>query len=155
MQSFSPAKLLLLGISVLIAAVAVAEILVRFGNAFPRAHPSLALSMAVIGIGAYAASLPIASYRKAREKLEQGKRPNSFRAFRILVFARATIITAVGFVGWFAGQLLWLLLFGNPVESLLFATLLALGSSTLMLLLGFLAEWNCRAPKDPDGEAKS
>jgi hypothetical protein len=154
MQPISVPKILGLGVSTLVAGFAVSEILVGYGSAFPVAPVSLALSLVVIGIGVFAASLPIARYRKAREQGLKVKRPNSFTAFRILIFARATSITAAGFLGWFLGQLIWLLTLGNPVEGLVMATVLGVGASVLMLILGFLAELNCRAPKDQDGEVK-
>jgi hypothetical protein len=115
----------------------------------------VALSLAVIGIGAFSASFPIARYRKARDAGLPAKRPNPFTAFRILLFARAATITASGFLGWFAGQLLWLFTIGNPVESLVLSTGLNAAGSALMLVLGFLAELNCKAPKDHDGEVDS
>jgi hypothetical protein len=154
MQPISVSKILGLGVSTLVAGFGVAEILVGYGSAFPVAPASLALSLAVIGVGVFAASFPIARYRKAREQGSTVKRPNSFTAFRILLFARATTITAAGFLGWFSGQLIWLLTLGNPVEGLVIATSLGVVASALMLILGLLAELNCRAPKDHDGEVK-
>ena len=155
MQPISSAKVLGLGLSTLAGGFAVSEILVGYGSAFPVAPASLALSLAVIGIGVFAASFPIARYRKAREQGIAAKRPNPFTAFRILLFARAATITAAGFLGWFSGQLIWLLTLGNPVQGLVVSTALGVGGSALMLVLGLLAELNCRAPKDQDGEAKS
>ena len=89
---------------------------------------------------------------KSAERGEFAKRPNPFFAIRILLFARATSITATGFSGWFLGQLGWLFLFGNPVEALVTTTALALLAGLAMLVLGYLAELNCRAPKDPESE---
>lgn len=155
MQPISTAKVLGLGVSTLAGGFAVSEILVGYGSVFPVAPVSLALSLAVIGVGVFAASFPIARYRKAREQGLPAKRPNPFTAFRILIFARAATITAAGFLGWFSGQLIWLLTLGNPVEGLIVATGLSAGGSALMLILGLLAELNCKAPKDQDGEVKS
>lgn len=155
MQSISFGKILALGLSTMVGGFAVAEILVAYGSPFPVAPASLPLSLAVIGVGAFSASFPIANYRKAREKGLPAKRPNPFTAFRILLFARAATITAAGFLGWFLGQLGWLLILGNPVVGLLTATVLGIAGSVLMLILGFLAELNCRTPKDQDGEVNS
>lgn len=155
MQPISVSKILGLGASTLVGGFAVAEILVGYGSAFPVAPASLALSLVVIGVGVFAASFPIARYRKARDQGLTAKRPNSFTAFRILLFARAATITAAGFLGWFTGQLIWLLTLGNPVEGLVIATALGVSASALMLILGVLAELNCRAPKDRDGEVDS
>jgi hypothetical protein len=152
MQPISPSRVSALGVVALAAGFMVSEVLVGYGSAFPLVPVSVALSLAVIGIGVFAASFPIARYRKAREQGLAANRPNSFTAFRILLFARAATITAAGFLGWFAGQLLWLFTLGNPVSNLLLTTTLNTGGSALMLILGLLAELNCRAPKDQDGE---
>jgi hypothetical protein len=152
MQPISPSRVAALGVATLAAGFMVSEVLVGYGSVFPLVPVSVALSLAVIGIGVFAASFPIARYRKAREQGLAANRPNSFRAFSILLFARAAIITAAGFLGWFAGQLLWLFTLGNPVQSLVLTTTLNTAGSALMLILGLLAELNCRAPKDQDGE---
>ena len=155
MQSISVSKLAALGVSTLVLGFASSQFLVGTGSAFPVAPASLALSLAVIGIGVFAASFPIRKYAKGRERGLAVKRPNPLVAFRILLLARASVITSAGFLGWFLGQLLWLNTVGNPVEALLVATLMSVGASALMLLLGVLAELNCKVPKDPDGEVKS
>jgi hypothetical protein len=152
MQPISPSRVSALGVAALASGFMVAEVLVGYGSPFPVSPASVALSLAVIGIGVFSASFPISRYRKAREQGLTAKRPNPFTAFRILLFARAATITAAGFLGWFTGQLLWLFTRGNPVEGLVTATALGVAGSALMLILGFLAELNCRAPKDSDSE---
>lgn len=131
------------------------EILVGFGSPFPLSPTSLAVTLLAIGAGVYFASLPIAKYRKTREQGVESRRPNPFMAVRILAFARACVITSAGFTGWHLGLLLWLWLFGSLVENLVVSTLVSTVSSLAMLLASYLAELNCRAPKDPDGEAQS
>lgn len=152
MPAISWSKLAALFIVALGAGIVVSGLLVRSGSAFPLTPGTLAVTLLVIGIGVYLASLPISHYRRASERGEFAKRPNPFVAIRILLFARATSITATGFSGWFLGQLGWLFLFGNPVEGLVTATALALLAGLAMLALGYLAELNCRAPRDPESE---
>lgn len=152
MQPISTSRVSALGVAALASGFMVSEVLVGYGSPFPIVPASLALSLAVIGVGVFSASFPIARYRKAREQGLAAKPPNPFTAYRILLFARAATITAAGFFGWFAGQLLWLYTLGNPVEGLVFSTALNVAGSALLLILGFLAELNCRAPKDKDGE---
>jgi len=152
MQPISPSRVAALGVAALASGFMVSEVLVGYGSAFPLVPVSVALSLAVIGIGAFSASFPIARYRKARDQGLPAKRPNPFTAFRILLFARAATITASGFLGWFLGQLLWLFTLGNPVPNLVLSSTLNAAGSALMLVLGFLAELNCRAPKNHDGE---
>jgi hypothetical protein len=138
----------------LILGVSASEVLVGFGNPFPASPSSLALTLFVIGIGVYAASIPIARYRKVREQGNIAKRPNPFVAVRILAFARASLITGAGFFGWHLGLILWLWLFGSLIENLVFPSLLGAASSIALLTASYLAELNCRAPKDSDGEAQ-
>ena len=152
MPAISWSKLSALFIVAFGAGLLVSGLLVRSGSAFPALPGTLALTLLVIGIAVFLASLPISHYRKSAERGEFAKRPNPFFAIRILLFARATSITATGFSGWFLGQLGWLFLFGNPVEALVTTTALALLAGGAMLVLGYLAELNCRAPKEPESE---
>lgn len=138
----------------LVLGVSVSEVLVGFGNPFPASPTSLALTLFVIGLGVYSASWPIARYRKVRERGSVAKRPNPFVAVRILAFARASLITGAGFLGWHIGLVLWLWLFGSLIENLVIPSLLGAASSLALLTASYLAELNCRAPKDPDGEAE-
>lgn len=155
MQQISVSKLAGLGLVSFAAGFAVSEILVGFGSPFPVAPASITLSLVVIGIATFAASFPIAQYRRAREKGLPAPRPNSITAFRILIFARASIITATGFLGWFLGQLGWLFVLGNPVSGLVFGVLQGGLGALAMLTLSVFAELNCRVPKDPEREVKS
>lgn len=152
MPAISWSKLAALIIVALGAGLLTSGLLVRSGSAFPVPPGTLAVTLFVIGLGVFLASLPISHYRKSAERGEFAKRPNPFVAIRILLFARATSITASGFGGWFLGQLGWLFLFGNPVEALVFSTAAALLAAGVMLVLGYLAELNCRAPRDPESE---
>jgi hypothetical protein len=107
------------------------------------------------GLAIYLLTLPISGYRAKVEKLVSPapKRPNPFYAFRLLVLARAVMLTGAGFLGWHLGQLVWLVSFSVAPIGLVAPTLFGLGGSGLMLLGGILAELNCRLPKDPDGES--
>jgi len=138
----------------LVLGVSAGEVLVGFGNPFPTSPASLALTLLVTAIGVYAASWPIARYRKHRERGDLVKRPNPFVAVRILAFARASVITGAGFFGWHLGLIVWLWLFGSLIENLVLPTVMGAASSLALLGASYLAELNCRAPKDSDGEAQ-
>ena len=125
-----------------------------FGLGFPATDAFLATSLIAIGIGIYGATFPIFRYRNQLEKAQQQsvKRPDPLLSFRLLVLARAVMITGLGFLGWHIGQLIWLWLFSISPTGLVLPTLVGVGASLLMYLGGLGAEYNCRLPKDPDGE---
>ncbi len=125
-----------------------------FGLGFPATDAFLATSLIAIGIGIYGATFPIFRYRNQLEKAQQQsvKRPDPLLSFRLLVLARAVMITGLGFLGWHIGQLVWLWLFSISPTGLVLPTLVGVGASLLMYLGGLGAEYNCRLPKDPDGE---
>jgi len=125
-----------------------------FGLGFPATDAFLATSLIAIGIGIYGATFPIFRYRNQLEKAQQQsvKRPDPLLSFRLLVLARAVMITGLGFLGWHIGQLVWLWLFSIAPTGLVQPTLVGVGASLLLYLGGLGAEYNCRLPKDPDGE---
>jgi len=125
-----------------------------FGLGFPATDAFLATSLIAIGIGIYGSTFPIFRYRNQVEKLQQRvvKRPDPLLSFRLLVLARAVMITGLGFLGWHIGQLVWLWLFSIAPTGLVQPTLVGVGASLLLYLGGLGAEYNCRLPKDPDGE---
>jgi hypothetical protein len=108
----------------------------------------------VIGLAVWIASLPIAKYRKDRERGKRVAWPNPFYATRVLIMAKATSIASSAFLGWHAGQLLWLLSFGFAPTPVLTTSLIAI-ASLLAVIGGLLAEWNCRASSNSDGEAET
>jgi hypothetical protein len=137
-----------------ISGAGASQIATGFGFGFPATDAFLATSLIAIGIGIYGATFPIFRYRNQLEKAQhQGvKRPDPLLSFRLLVLARAVMITGLGFLGWHIGQLVWLWLFSIAPTGLVQPTLVGVGASLLMYLGGLGAEYNCRLPKDPDGE---
>jgi hypothetical protein len=133
----------------------VAQLSSGFGFAFPSTDAFLATSLVAIGLAIYAATFPIFRYRRELEKGTSGavKRPDPLRSFRLLVLARAVLITALGFAGWHLGQLLWLWLFSIAPQGLVSWASIGLVSSVLMYLGGLGAQYNCRLPKDPDRDS--
>ena len=125
------------------------------GSAFLATSSSLSITLGAIGIVIYFLTWPILRYRLKIEKQvhPQPKRPNPFYAFRLLVLSRAITLTGGGFLGWHLGQIIWLFSFSVAPAGLVAPTLFGLGGSALMLLGGLAAEYNCRLPKDPDGES--
>jgi hypothetical protein len=106
----------------------------------------------VIAVVVYFASYPIFRYRKKAEKYESGprpNRPNPFYAFRVRLVSRAVALTGSLFAGWHLGQLLWLISFSVAPAALVLPTALGLLGGGSMLGGGLLAEFNCRAPRDP------
>jgi Zn-dependent protease len=71
-----------------------------------------------------------------------------------LVLARAIILTAAGFFGWHLGGLIWLFTFSNAPSQLVTPALIGLAGSLIMLLAGYLAEFNCRTTKNKDEEVE-
>ncbi len=138
-----------------VAGAGVAQLSSGFGFAFPSTDGFLATSLAAIGIAIYAATFPIFRYRRQLEKPASGlvKRPDPLRSYRLLVLARAVLITALGFAGWHLGQLLWLWFFSIAPQGLVSWASIGLVSSVLMYLGGLGAQYNCRLPKDPDGDS--
>ena len=128
------------------------ELSEALGFSYPLSPNTLLVTLPFIAIAIYLLSLPILRYRKALEKAwpKPVERPNPFYAVRVLVLARAISLTAAGFLGWHLGGLIWLFTFSNAPSQLVTPTLLAVLGSFLMLLAGYLAEFNCRAPKTKD-----
>ncbi len=139
----------------LVLGITVSQFASATGSAFMVSNASLSITLGSIGIGIYILTWPILRYRLKIEKQvkPQPKRPNPFYAFRLLVLSRAITLTGAGFIGWHLGQLVWLFSFSVAPQGLVAPTLLGLGGSALMLLGGLAAEYNCRLPKDPDGES--
>jgi hypothetical protein len=136
--------------------VSASELSEALGFSYPVSPDTLLVTLPFIGVAIYFLSLPIFRYRKALEKTGPNlvERPNPFYAVRVLVLARAIILTAAGFLGWHLGGLIWLFSFSNAPSQLVTPTLIGLIGSLLMLLAGSLSEFNCRAPKNKDEEVK-
>ena len=134
------------------------QILVGSGFAFPISPASLLLTMPLIGVAVFLATLPIAQYRREVEGglvPRRAKNPNPFFAFRALVLSRATVISGAGFLGWHLGLVLWLLSFSAVTTATLTPSLWGIAGSAVMTLGGYLGQRNCRTPKDKDGGAKA
>lgn len=138
-----------------IAGGSVAQLTSGYGLAFPASDAFLATSLIAIGIAVYGATFPIFRYRRLVEKriTQAVKRPDPLLSFRLLVLSRAVMITAVGFLGWHIGQLIWLWVFSIAPAALVTPTILGAAASLLLYLGGLGAEFNCRLPKDPDGDS--
>ena len=126
-----------------------------FGFAFPATDVFLATSLIAIGLAIYGATFPIFRYRNQVEKaqFQNAKRPDALLSFRLLVLSRAVLITGLGFVGWHIGQLIWLWSFSIAPTGLVAPTIVGAVASLLMYLGGLGGQYNCRLPKDPDGES--
>ncbi len=138
-----------------LAGGSVAQLTSGYGLAFPATDAFLATSLAAIGIAIYGATFPIFRYRRQVEKAigQPVRRPDPLLSFRLLVLSRAVMITALGFLGWHSGQLIWLWGFSIAPAGLVSPTLLGAAASLLMYLGGLGAEFNCRLPKDRDGDS--
>ena len=137
-----------------VAGAVASQLATGFGLAFPATDAFLATSLIAIGVAIYGATFPIFRYRNQLEKAQQKnvKRPDPLLSFRLLVLSRAVMITGLGFMGWHIGQLVWLWLFSIAPAGLVLPTLIGVAASLLLYLGGLGAEYNCRLPKDPDGE---
>lgn len=138
-----------------LAGALVSQLTAGFGLAFATTDAFLATSLVVIGLGIYGATYPIFRYRNQVEKASSNriKRPDALLSFRLLVLSRAVMLTGLGFVGWHIGQLIWLWIFSIAPTGLVAPTIVGAVASMLMYLGGLGAEYNCRLPKDPDGES--
>lgn len=157
MKSLQPNQLGVFLAVGLILGLSLVQLLTGSGMAFPQSPWSMILILPLIGISVYLASLPIARYRKKLESYIEGprpQRPNPFFAFRLLLIARATALTAALFAGWHLGAMLWLVSFSVAPAALTTPTALGIIGSIAMLIGGYLAEQNCKTPKDPGEEAK-
>lgn len=135
-----------------------AQITVGSGLAFPVSPDSLLVTIPLIGVGIFFATLPIARYRHFTESdngAKPARRPNPFFAFRALILSRAVMISGAGFLGWHLGLVAWLFSFSVLTDGTLFPSLLGVAGSAVMLLGGALGQRNCRTPRDRDGEASS
>ena len=139
----------------LVLGASAAALLVGLGLAFPISPVSLLLILPLIGIAAFIVTLPIRKYRKSSEKegVERLSRPNPFQSFRLLVLSRAILLTGAGFLGWHVGVLIWVFSFSAAADSVVNPTLFGVIGSFVMSLGGYLAQNNCKTPKDPEGEA--
>lgn len=130
-----------------------AQLLVGSGNSFPTPATSISLTLFVVAVAGYLASVPIARYTKARERGENKAPPSPFYAVRVLALAGALKLTGSAFAGWGIGLLLWLLVASVPTGNMIPTLALAICGAVLVVS-GYLAELNCKAPKDLDGGEK-
>jgi hypothetical protein len=136
----------------LVAGLTSSQLASSLGYSMLVSPNSMLIVLPVIAIAVYIASYPIFRYRKKAEKYESGPRPtrpNPFYAFRVLLVSRAVALTGSLFAGWHLGQLLWLISFSVAPAALVLPTVLGLLGGGGMLGGGLLAEFNCRAPRDP------
>ena len=146
-MSNSPKTLGVIAALMLLAGFATSQLLVGSGYPFPASPWTLLVSIPVIGLAVLIFSLPIRRYTRSLAKSERAKRPSNHYSYRVLLLARAGQLTAAGFLGWHLGALIWAGMFA-PIAELQASGWLGTAGSTLMLLSCYLAEWNCRAPKD-------
>lgn len=157
MKSLPPAQLAVFLAIGLVLGLSAVQLLSGVGYPFPVSPWSMIITLPLIGIGVWLASIPIARYRKKLEQYQDGprpSRPNPFYAFRVLVIARATSLAASLFAGWHLGALIWLVSFSVAPAALTQPTLFAVAGAIMMLAGGIVAEQNCKTPKDPGEEAK-
>lgn len=139
----------------LVLSVSSIQLLVGNGLAFPLSPNSLLITLPLTGIVVYLASWPVYRYRRAVETFSQGPRParpNPFYAVRVMVLAKATALAGGLFLGWHLGALIWLLAFSVGPAALLGPTGFGALGSAMMLAGGLVGQWNCKAPKNTDGE---
>lgn len=157
MKSLPPSQLAVFLTIGLVLGLSGVQLLSGFGYPFPVSPWSMIITLPLIGIGVWLASLPIARYRTKLEQYSEGprpSRPNPFYAFRVLVIARATSLAGALFVGWHLGAVIWLVSFSVAPAALTQPTLFAVAGAIVMLAGGLIAEQNCKTPKDPGEEAK-
>ena len=131
------------------------QLFVGMGWAFPQSPISLIVTMPLIGIAVWIATLPIYRYRKAVEEYREGPRParpDSIYALRALVLSRATALAGVLFIGWHLGALIWLVVFSVAPPQPVLLTSIALIASIAMLAGGLIGQSNCKTPKGPSSE---
>ncbi|MFM2022985.1 MAG: hypothetical protein RIR89_377 [Actinomycetota bacterium] len=152
MKTLPPSQLLMFLAIGLVAGLSSSQLASSLGYSFLLSPNSMLIVLPVIAVAVYIASYPIFRYRKKAEKYETGprpNRPNPFYAFRVLLVSRAVALTGSLFAGWHLGQLLWLISFSVAPAALVLPTALGLLGGGSMLGGGLLAEFNCRAPRDP------
>ncbi len=152
MKTLPPSQLLMFLAIGLVAGLTSSQLASSLGYSFLVSPNSMLIVLPVIAVAVYIASYPIFRYRKKAEKYESGprpNRPNPFYAFRVLLVSRAVALTGPLFAGWHLGQLLWLISFSVAPAALVLPTALGLLGGGSMLGGGLLAEFNCRAPRDP------
>jgi membrane protein implicated in regulation of membrane protease activity len=142
-----------------ILGISVAALLVSLGMPLPVSTPTLILTLLGVGIIALLLTIPLVDYRRRLDRYLLGKtkdrpeRVNPFYAYRVLMWARASALAGAGFLGWHIGQLVWLgsfaVLASAPVQS----AGLGASASAALVILAWVAERNCRAPEDQDGES--
>lgn len=133
--------------------------LVRQGQAQPDSPFTMSLTLTLMALLGFGATVPIASYRRKLAKFRAGElqqhpgRPNPIYATRVLMLAQAVALAGAGFTGWHLGYLLWLL--SDAVVQGGLETWLGLVASLLALVMGWLGERNCRAPHDDSGDQEA
>lgn len=133
--------------------------LVRQGQAQPDSPITMSLTLTLMALLGFGATVPIANYRRKLTRFHAGEltqrpgRPNPIFATRALMLAQAVAIAGAGFTGWHLGYLLWLL--SESVVQGGLETWLGLAASALALTLGWFGERNCRAPHDDSGDKEA
>jgi MFS family permease len=134
------------------AGFVVPGILVGQGQPQPDSPISMSLTLLVVALIGFAATVPIASYQRKLARFHAGElkqrpgRPNPIYATRALLLAQAVALAGAGFTGWHLGYLIWLL--SDAILQGGLEAWLGLAASVIALVLGWLGERNCRAPHD-------
>jgi len=120
----------------------------------PSSPNSLVLTLPLIGVAIFIVTLPIRRYRKAIETVADKKlpRPNPFQSYRLMILASAVLIAGLGFLGWHLGLLIWVYGFSVAAAAVVQQATFGAVGSFVMALGGYLAQNNCKTPKDPEGE---
>ena len=120
----------------------------------PSSPTSLIITLPLIGLAVFIATLPIRRYRKAIDagSAKKPPRPNPFQSYRLLILARAVLLAGLGFLGWHLGLLVWVFGFSVAAAAVVQQATFGAVGSFVMALGGYLAQNNCKTPKDPEGE---
>jgi hypothetical protein len=158
MKALNPTNLMLAAIVGIIIGMSTSAVSVSLGWPLLTSPPSLILAMLGLGIISLTLTVPLVQYRRKLERYRTGslkqrpERVNPFYAYRVLVWARASALAGAAFLGWHVGQLIWLASFAVPAASVVQNNGLGASASAALVVLAWLAERNCRAGQDSDGE---
>lgn len=124
-----------------------AEILVATESSIPVAGIDIIVTLPLIAVAEVLAAIPLFKYRKALNDKKVAPRVNPFYAVRVLLLAKAILLSGVIFAGWHIG-LAWAQLTSPVVTEAIWSNLAAFVGGTLMAVAGYVVERFCRIPQD-------
>jgi hypothetical protein len=131
------------------------RLMVSNGMAVPASPTNLLVTLAAIAVILLGLSIPIWRYKASLNQYTTGPRPkrvDPFYAVRVLLLAKASVITGSGFVGWHLGAMIAQLSLPVSFTAALVQNSFGLVASVVLTVAAIVSEQICRLPDEPKND---